>query len=145
MAVVEKSVLIDYSVTQMFDLVEGVEQYPQFLPWCSGASVSLRDPEFTHATIQINYRGIKQSFSTKNHKEAPRLMTLQLVEGPFRALDGEWRFTPLGETACRIDFRLSYEFAGVLLEKLVGPVFGHIAGTMVDAFLKRADSIYGQP
>jgi hypothetical protein len=142
---VSRSALVAFSAQQMFDLVEGVEQYPQFLPWCSGASVSLRDPEVTHATIQINYRGIKQSFSTKNRKEPPGLMTLQLVEGPFRSLDGEWRFTPLGDTACRIDFRLSYEFAGALLEKLVGPVFGHIAGTMVDAFLKRADSIYGQP
>ena len=128
----------------MFDLVEGVEQYPQFLPWCSGTNVSLRDPQVTHATLNINYRGIKQSFSTENHKVPPGLMTLRLVEGPFRSLDGEWRFTPLGDYACRIDFRLSYEFSSTLLEKLVGPVFGHIAGTMVDAFLKRADSIYGQ-
>jgi len=141
---VSRSALVSFSAQQMFDLVEGVEQYPQFLPWCSDTSVSLRDSEVTHATIQINYRGIKQSFSTKNRKEPPELMTLQLVEGPFRSLDGEWRFTPLGDTACRIDFRLSYEFSSALLEKLVGPVFGHIAGTMVDAFLKRADSIYGQ-
>jgi ribosome-associated toxin RatA of RatAB toxin-antitoxin module len=98
----------------------------------------------THATININFRGIKQSFSTKNLKQPPERMNLQLVEGPFRALDGEWRFTPLNNDACRIDFRLSYEFSSALLEKLVGPVFGHIAGTMMDAFLKRADQVYGQ-
>ena len=141
---VSRSALVPFSAGQMFDLVEGVEQYPQFLPWCSGTAVSHRDPLITRATININYRGIKQSFSTENHKQPPELMSIRLVEGPFRALDGEWRFTPLGADACRIDFRLNYEFSSTLLEKLVGPVFGHIAGTMVDAFLKRADSVYGQ-
>lgn len=140
---VSRSALVPFSAGQMFDLVEGVEQYPQFLPWCSGTAVSHRDPLITRATININYRGIKQSFSTENRKQPPGLMSIRLVEGPFRALDGEWRFTPLGANACRIDFRLNYEFSSTLLEKLVGPVFGHIAGTMVDAFLKRADSVYG--
>ena len=145
MSSVSRSALVPFSAQRMFDLVEDVEHYPQFLPWCSGTVVSRRDLQITHATININYRGIKQSFSTENHKSPPHLMTLRLVEGPFRALDGEWRFTPLGDAACRIDFRLSYEFSSQLLEKLVGPVFGHIAGTMVDAFLKRADLVYGQP
>ena len=139
---VTRSALVSFSAQQMFDLVEAVEQYPQFLPWCSGSSVSHRDAEVTQATIHINFRGIKQSFSTENHKQPPERMTLQLVEGPFRMLDGEWRFSALGAEACRIDFRLSYEFSSGLLEKLVGPVFGHIAGTMVDAFLKRADNVY---
>ena len=143
MSGVSRSALVPFSAAQMFDLVEDVEQYPRFLPWCSGTVVSHRDTATTHATININYRGIKQSFSTQNSKQPPALMTIRLVEGPFRALDGEWRFTPLGGDACRIDFRLSYEFSSALLEKLVGPVFGHIAGTMVDAFLKRADSVYG--
>ncbi len=144
MNIVSRSALVQFSAKQMFDLVEGVEQYPQFLPWCSGTSVTHRDLQVTHATISINYRGIKQSFSTKNLKQPPERMSLQLVEGPFQALDGEWLFTPLRADACRIDFRLSYQFSSALLEKLVGPVFGHIAGTMVDAFLKRADQVYGQ-
>ncbi|MFZ9150546.1 MAG: type II toxin-antitoxin system RatA family toxin [Burkholderiales bacterium] len=142
---VTRSALVPFSAQQMFDLVEGVEQYPQFLPWCSGTAVSHRDPAVTQATIHINYRGIKQSFSTENHKQPPERMTLQLVEGPFRMLDGEWLFTALGAEACKVDFRLSYEFSSTLLEKLVGPVFGHIAGTMVDAFLKRADMVYAEP
>lgn len=140
---VSRSALVPFSAGQMFDLVEGVEQYPRFLPWCSGTAVSYRDSLITRATININYRGIKQSFSTENRKQPPELMSIRLVEGPFHALDGEWRFTSLGTDACRIDFRLNYEFSSTLLEKLVGPVFGHIAGTMVDAFLKRADSVYG--
>ncbi len=141
---VSRSAIVTFSAKQMFDLVEAVEQYPRFLPWCSGTSVTFRDPEVTHATIHINYRGIKQSFSTKNQKKAPEQMHLQLIEGPFRSLDGEWLFTPLSNEACRIDFRLSYEFSNSLLEKLVGPVFGHIAGTMMDAFLKRANQVYEQ-
>lgn len=145
MSSVTRSALVPFSAQRMFDLVEAVEKYPQFLPWCSGTAVSHRDPEVTQATIHINYRGIKQSFSTENHKQPPERMTLQLVEGPFRMLDGEWRFTALSAEACRIDFRLTYEFSSTLLEKLVGPVFGHISGTMVDAFLKRADVVYAQP
>lgn len=144
MSSVTRSALVPFSAQQMFDLVEGVEQYPLFLPWCSGTAVGHRDSEITRATIHINYRGIRQSFSTENHKQSPERMTLQLVEGPFRKLDGEWCFTALGSEACRIDFRLSYEFSSAVLEKLVGPVFGHIAGTMVDAFLKRADTVYSQ-
>ncbi len=142
---VTRSALVPFSAQQMFDLVEGVEQYPQFLPWCSGTAVSHRDPAVTQATIHINYRGIKQSFSTENHKKPPERMTLQPAEGPFSMLDGEWLFTALGAEACKVDFRLSYEFSSTLLEKLVGPVFGHIAGTMVDAFLKRADIVYAEP
>lgn len=144
MTSVSRSALVPFSAAQMFDLVEDVEQYPRFLPWCSDTAVSFRDPVTTRATIGINYRGIRQKFSTENRKEPPQLMRIRLIEGPFRALDGEWRFTPLQEHACRIDFSLHYEFSSPMLGKLVGPVFAHIAGTMVDAFLKRADVVYAQ-
>lgn len=143
MASVSRSALVHFRAEQMFELVDGVEQYPAFLPWCGGSTVSHRDSSVTRATIHIKYRGIRQSFSTENRKQFPELMTMHLVEGPFRALDGEWRFTPLGADGCKIDFRLQYEFSSALLEKVIGPIFGYIAGTMVDAFLKRADQLYG--
>ena len=143
LAVVEKSVLVGYSAERMFALVDAVESYPEFLPWCSGAEVSHRDTEKTRATLHINYRGVRQSFTTENRKEAPHRMSVHLVEGPFRALDGEWEFKALGDTACRIHFRLSYEFSSRLLEMLVGPVFSHIANTMVDAFVRRAEKRHG--
>ena len=143
-SVVEKTVLVGYSAKQMFELVDAAEAYPQFLPWCSGAEVAYRDESRTRATLHVNYRGIKQSFTTENTKEAPTLMQVKLVSGPFRELDGTWRFTALAEHACRIDFRLHYEFSNRLLEKLVGPVFSFIANTMVDAFVKRADQLYGK-
>lgn len=144
MATVNRSALVTFSPEQMFDLVDTVEDYPVFLPWCAGAEVSRRDATVTCAAIRINYRGIKQAFTTENRKQYPEIMTLHLVEGPFRKLDGEWRFTKLGAEGCRIDFRLDYEFSNKLLEKLVGPVFGYIAGTLMDNFLKRADQLYSR-
>lgn len=144
MSVVQKTVLVGYSAQQMFDLVDAVEEYPRFLPWCSGTTVLHRDAEITRATVRVNYHGAKPSFTTENEKAAPERITMRLVEGPFRVLDGEWRFTPLGEQGCRVDFRLHYEFSSRLLEKLVGPVFHYIANTMVDAFVKRAESLYGR-
>lgn len=127
----------------MFSLVDAVEAYPEFLPWCDGATVIHRDAERTRATIKINYHGATQSFTTENAKQAPQVMSIRLVEGPFRILDGEWRFTALAEDACKIDFRLHYEFSSKLLEMLVGPVFTYIANTLVDAFVPRADKVYG--
>jgi len=135
--------LVHYSAQQMYDLVDGVEEYPKFLPWCGGGSVSHRDEHLTCATIQINYKGIKQSFTTENRKEPGRAMWIKLVEGPFRMLDGSWRFLPLGADSCKIEFALRYEFASRLLEKLIGPVFNFVANSMVEAFVKRADQLYG--
>lgn len=141
---VSRSALMPFSAEQMFGLVDDVERYPEFLPWCSSTAVPRRDECTTYATLHINYRGIRQSFSTENRKQFPHRMTMHLLEGPFRSLDGEWRFTQLGTGACKIDFDLQYEFSSKLLEKLVGPVFGYIASTMVDAFLKRAEQLYRQ-
>lgn len=141
---VSRSALMPFSAEQMFGLVDDVERYPEFLPWCSSTAVPRRDEGTTCATLHINYRGIRQSFSTENRKQFPHRMTMHLLEGPFRSLDGEWRFTQLGTGACKIDFDLQYEFSSKLLEKLVGPVFGYIASTMVDAFLKRAEQLYRQ-
>ncbi|MFT4171126.1 MAG: type II toxin-antitoxin system RatA family toxin [Rhodocyclaceae bacterium] len=143
MSEVKKVVLIERTPVQMFELVDGCEDYPRFLPWCSGTEVSERTPERTVATLHINYHGIKSQFTTENTKDAPHMMTLRLREGPFRMLEGEWRFIPLGEQACKIEFRLQYEFSNKLLERVVGPVFNMIANTFVDAFVKRAEQVYG--
>ena len=141
---VSRSALVEFSAAEMFALVDDIERYPEFLHWCSSTAVTLRTAEKTCAAIHISFRGVRQSFSTENRKEPPQRMVMKLVEGPFRVLDGEWRFTPLGDAACRIDFSLYYEFSSVLFEKIAGPVFGHIAGTMMDAFLKRAGQLHGK-
>ncbi|MBL8491682.1 MAG: type II toxin-antitoxin system RatA family toxin [Rhodocyclaceae bacterium] len=142
MASVEKSVLIERTPSEMFALVDGVEHYPEFLPWCGGTRLLERTDRVTSAAIRIRYKGIQAEFSTRNDKEVPLWMDIRLVEGPFRRLEGGWRFRPLGETACKIEFRLQYEFAGRVLEKALGPVFNHIEETFVESFVKRAAHIY---
>ena len=144
MAEVTKTVLIEHTPEQMFELIDEVERYPEFLPWCGGSEVHERDAEHTVATIHVNYHGMKTHFTTENEKQAPNLMRLRLRDGPFRHLDGAWQFTALGETACKIEFRLHYEFSNRFLDKALGPVFNHIANTFVDSFVQRADQVYGK-
>ncbi|MDR2882128.1 MAG: type II toxin-antitoxin system RatA family toxin [Azoarcus sp.] len=143
MADVQKKVLIEFTPAQMFNLVDACEDYPQFLPWCSQGQVSTRTDEITAATLHVNYHGIKTHFSTENTKRFPVEMLIRLTDGPFTRLDGGWRFTALGETACKVEFELHYSFSNRLLEKILGPVFSHIANTLVEAFVKRANQVHG--
>lgn len=143
MALVEKLVLIEHSAQQMFDLVDRCEEYPQFLPWCDRTELKFRDDARTVATLHINYHAVKSHFTTENDKVAPTAMNIRLVDGPFRRLEGSWKFHPLTEGACKIEFRLHYEFSSKLFEKIIGPVFNHIANTFVDAFVRRAAQVYG--
>lgn len=144
MAVVEKSVLIAHSSREMFDLVDFCEDYPKFLPWCSQTECKYRDDRKTVATLHINYHSVKSHFTTENDKECPSSMLIRLVDGPFRRLEGSWRFRSLAENACKIEFRLHYEFSSKVFEKVIGPVFSHIANTFVDAFVRRAAQVYGE-
>jgi len=143
MAMVKKSVLIEHSSQRMFDLVDRVEDYPQFLPWCSQTHCEFRDERRTVATLHINYRSVRSHFTTANDKESPLWMKITLVDGPFRRLDGLWRFKPLTAAACKIEFQLSYEFSSRMFEKVIGPVFSQIANTFVEAFVRRADELHG--
>lgn len=143
MAMVEKSLLIERSSQQMFDLVDDVENYPKFLPWCSQTQVEFRDDKKTVATMHIKYHSVKSHFTTENEKEYPLRMSIKLVDGPFRRLEGAWHFKPLAENACKIEFQMSYEFSSKLFEKIIGSVFSQIANTFVEAFVKRADEVYG--
>ena len=114
---VKKSVLIERSSQQMFDLVDRVEDYPKFLPWCSETRCEFRDEQRTVATLHINYRNVTSHFTTENDKESPQWMRIHLVDGPFRRLEGLWRFKPLADYACKIEFQLSYEFSSKMFEK----------------------------
>jgi ribosome-associated toxin RatA of RatAB toxin-antitoxin module len=143
MAVVHKSVLLAYSAEQMFALVDRVEDYPAFLPWCGGVEIRERAPDQLVAAIQINFRGIRQSFTTRNTHLPPTMMQMTLVEGPFSHLDGQWHFKALRDDACKVEFDLHYEFSSKLLEKLIGPVFSTIADSFVESFCKRAEVVYG--
>jgi ribosome-associated toxin RatA of RatAB toxin-antitoxin module len=142
MSQVEKTVLVAHSAERMYALVDAVEQYPEFLPWCGGVDLIKRNDTHTSATLHIDYHGIKQHFTTENEKTYPSLMDISLVNGPFKHLEGVWRFIPLAVDACKIEFRLNYEFSNAFLERLIAPVFSHIANTFVDAFVERADKVY---
>jgi ribosome-associated toxin RatA of RatAB toxin-antitoxin module len=154
MKTVKKSVLIWYSATQMFDLVTHVAAYPQFLPWCDHAKVVQATPDGALAEVGISFSGIKQCFSTQNtHSISPegvRSVGMQLRDGPFSQLDGAWHFRPLGAakakdapSACKVELELRYGFDNAALGALVGPVFDKIASSLVDAFVKRAEVVYG--
>lgn len=146
MKTVHKSVLIWYSPQEMYTLVTDVTQYPNFLPWCDHASVLETDPQGMLAEIGIAFSGIRQTFVTRNRHTEPSRVELKLVKGPFSNLDGQWDFLPLGDgsqRACKVELSLTYGFSNETLSKLVGPVFDKIASNMVEAFVKRAQHIYG--
>ena len=107
-----------------------------------GQAIERSDDNLT-ASLQINFHGVKQSFTTANHNQRPTQMKMHLVDGPFKMLEATWSFKSLRADACKIDFDMQYEFSSVILEQIVGPVFGMIANTMVDSFCKRAEVIYG--
>lgn len=146
MKTVNKSVLIWYSPEEMFALVTDVARYPQFLPWCDHARVLTEHETGMTAEVGIALGGIKKSFVTRNTHEAGRRVKMELVEGPFSQLDGDWQFHPVGDgsqRACKVELTLRYGFDSRTLAALVGPVFDRIAATLVDAFIKRAEQVYG--
>lgn len=143
MHAVRKSVLLPYSARQMFDLVERVEDYPQFLPWCGGTEVVRNDASGVLATILIDYRGLRQRFSTLNVHRPHEAISMRLRDGPFARLDGEWRFLALRDDACKVELVLEYAFARGVLGRALAPVFDQIARSFIDAFVRRADQIYG--
>ena len=146
MKTVKKSVLLWYSPEEMYALVTDVAAYPQFLPWCDHATIVAEDTQGMTAEIGIAFGGIRQTFTTRNLHVPQREVAMQLVDGPFSQLDGCWSFAALAdgsERACRVGLLLNYGFDNVALGALVGPVFDRIAGSMVDAFVKRAEQVYG--
>lgn len=140
---VEKNVLVLHSAQQMFDLVNTVEDYPRFLPWCARTEVLRREGNELEAMLYMDYMKVKQSFGTRNINNPPHQIQMTLLTGPFKSLSGTWRFSPLGDLGCKIEFRLDYEFASSMLSTLIGPVFSRIAATLVDAFIQEADRRYG--
>jgi ribosome-associated toxin RatA of RatAB toxin-antitoxin module len=143
MARVEKSVLVAYSAAQMFELVDRIEDYPRFLPWCARTDVASRSEASVVATVHIDYHHLKQSFTTENLRRDPQLIQMRLKEGPFSHLEGSWQFHGLAPDACKVEFQLHYEFSSRLIENVVSPVFSYIAGNLVQAFVERAEKVYG--
>tara|TARA_B100000767_G_C19491996_1_gene420635 strand:+ start:213 stop:647 length:435 start_codon:yes stop_codon:yes gene_type:complete len=143
MITIKKNALVLHSREKMFNLVDQVEKYPSFLPWCGTSKVLERTNQLTRASIQINYHGVKQVFTTENNKIYPEKMTIKLIDGPFKSLKGEWRFFEIETGACKIELELHYEFSNIILDKLISPVFNMIANTFIDNFVAKANKDEG--
>ncbi len=142
MPTIERSALVPFTAQQMYQLVNDVESYPEFLPWCSGGTVLEDSAEVRVARVDISKGPIRQHFTTRNELKAGESISLSLVEGPFSHLDGLWQFTPIGDTGCRVTFSTQFSFGNFLIEKTVGPVFNEICIRLVDAFVARAKQVY---
>lgn len=143
---IHKSVLIWYSPEEMFRLVTDVDHYPDFLPWCDHALVKEVLADGVVAEVGIGIAGLKQAFTTRNTHVEGRAVQMQLVDGPFSKLSGGWTFSPVGDgsqRACKVELNLHYGFSSATLSAIVGPVFDKIAGSLVDAFIQRAEQVYG--
>ena len=144
MPALRKSAIVPHRCEAMFDLVDRVEDYPRFLPWCAGVRLIERNPEVTSARIDIAWGGLETHVATRNLKRPPEAMDLAFLEGPFESFAGRWRFTPIGDGGCRVEFALDYAFSSRALELALGPLFSQIMGTVVDRFVARAEEAAGQ-
>jgi len=139
MITIKKHAFVFHSREKMFNLVDQVEDYSDFLPWCGGAEVIVRTGKITEAKVLINYHNVKQSFTTRNVKIFPSKMNINLVKGPFKTLKGTWNFIEIEKDTCKIEFELQYEFSNYILDKLISPVFNIIANTFIDNFVTKAN------
>ncbi len=141
---ITRSAIVEHSAAELYALVERIEAYPAFLPWCRAARVSERSAARTVATLTVGLKGVGYEFTTENANQPGQAIEMTLVEGPFRHFAAHWRFHALGERAARIDFAMEYEFASRVAALALAPVFHLIADTMVDAFKRRADQVHGE-
>jgi ribosome-associated toxin RatA of RatAB toxin-antitoxin module len=140
---VKRTALVTYTPDQMFDLVVDVERYSEFLPWVKGAQVHQKTDRDLQASITMERAGVRQSFTTRNEMDRPHWMSLKLVEGPFRTLDGLWTFTPIGLAGTKIVLDMKFDFANPIASMLFGKAFEHSIGQLIDAFVARAKQAYG--
>ena len=127
----------------MFELVNNIDDYSQFLNWCDSSSILNQSDDRITASVQINQGGLKQSFSTLNTLTPYKSIEMQLLDGPFDELSGEWRFETLGENASKVHLTLQFKFKSMLIDMALSPIFKSIANSQLDAFVARAKYIYG--
>lgn len=143
MTIVKRSRTVPYSCEQMYGLVNEVELYAEFLPYCAESRVHHRNADEVQATLVIGAAGMSKSFTTRNLLQENKMIEIRLVDGPFSHLEGFWRFDEVAG-GCQISFDLEFEFAGKIFSMLLGPVFDQVTDKMVDAFCDRALAVYGK-
>lgn len=140
---IQKSAIVPYTVAQMFALVDDIASYADFLPWCSKSEVRARSIDIVEAELTISYSSLNKTFMTRNINTPDTSIEMQLIEGPFKHLNGHWEFGMLGNEGCKVSLNMSFEFSSKLLDMTIGPVFSQIANSLVDAFTERAIKVYG--
>lgn len=145
MADIQRQAIVSYSPAQMFELVNDVEKYPEFITWCVSSEVLYRDDDEVKANLVISGAGLQRSFTTHNRLQTNKMIEIRLVDGPFKHLEGFWRFDNLEEQGTRVALDLEFEFAGHFLDFAFGPIFHQMTNSLVDAFIARADTVYGEP
>ncbi|MGB2080137.1 MAG: SRPBCC family protein [Vibrio sp.] len=139
---VQRSALVSFSAEQMFNLVNDVESYPEFLPGCSGSTLHESSDDHMVASVDVSKAGIKKTFTTKNTLVENQRIQMDLVDGPFKHLQGVWRFIPLDESACKVELALEFEFSSKLIEMAFGKIFNELTSNMVSSFTQRAKQVY---
>ncbi len=141
----KRNALVPYTPAQMFRLVDEAEHYPDFLPWCSSAVVHYRDATSVEATLEMRRAGLRKSFRTRNTQLFAEFIRIELADGPFRTLEGDWTFAPVGDIGCRVELDIQFEFESAMLDRLLGHFFEETLNSLVDAFTRRAADVYGPP
>jgi ribosome-associated toxin RatA of RatAB toxin-antitoxin module len=142
MTVIKRDKIIPFTAQQMYDLVNQIEDYPTFLPWCSASQVLSRTDDEIKAELTLAKGGIEKSFTTLNRLQKDKMIEVRLVSGPFKQLEGFWRFEALDEKSCKVSLDLEFEFANFLIGLALGPVFTQVTNMLVDAFCERAAVLY---
>lgn len=142
---ISRSAIVERSAGELYALVQDIEAYPEFLPWCLAAQVRERSPHRTVATLTVGRKGLRQTLTTENIDRENESIDIKLLVGPFRRFSAHWRFKALGRHAARIEFSLGYEFANRIVARALDPLFEQIANTMVDAFTRRATRLFDDP
>lgn len=144
MPTISRTALVEHTAKDMFELVCDIDSYPEFLPWCSDATVDERSDTHQLASVSINQVINQSTFSTRNRLDTNQSITMELVDGPFKRLSGTWRFEPLGDTACKVLLDIDFEFSSPVMSRLISPAFKKVCDTIVSAFIKRADQLARQ-
>jgi len=140
---VERTAIVRHTPDQMFDLVVDVEAYPEFLPWCEGSELRSKTETEIVGGMTLGIKGFNASFATRNILQRPEVMNMVLEEGPFKTLEGIWEFKALGEDACKVSLTIDFEFESAMQDMLLGGSFEVICNKLIDAFIERANDVYG--
>ena len=141
---VNRSALVSYRAAELFDLVDDVDSYAEFLPWCSRSEVLKRDDEVVEATIELQKGSVSKAFTTRNLRAPDESLSIELLGGPFRHLQGGWQFMDLGKAGCKVSLELNFEFESRMIDIMFGAFFQDTCNSLVDAFVQRASEVYGE-